>query len=1118
MPDGIELATAYVTLAPSLKGATRSIQSQLSGIDLTKSGKSMGRSLADAMAKGMDSSALKGYEQAVTRAEKSLAAAMDRSADATARVEIAQKRLNEVREKHGTESSQAAQAELDLVQAERQAKTAAEAAEKASERLTSAQNELKAATEAAEAAAARQSTALGKLSSGMASASSKLESWSSKLKTAGGAMQGIGATMTATVTAPLAAGTLAVGKYALGVASAAETTEISFTTMLGSAEAAESMMDDLASFAASTPFELSGLQTATRQLLAYGFAAEDIIPMLTDVGDATAALGTGQQGIESVTRALGQMQTRGKVSADEMLQLTEAGIPAWEYLARAIGTDTAGAMEEVTKGAVSASDGIAAITSGMRDDFGGMMEQQSKTVAGLMSNLSDAIEQPLMELRNTEGYDRLAESLARLVDSAGPFVESLLPHMERGLEGVSGILDKACDAMDSFSNMSEEGQANIIGVATAAAGAGPALTIAGTGMKLLGSMASGASKVIGAGAKAIGKLTSGAEGVSKPMGTAAGSTEKFGESAKKTTTQTGKLTKGLGLLKGGLAGLGIGVVVSMVANLASKFSEAEEHADLLAEATKGISEISADAGGRLGELSRSSSETLQSLVNLGDSAADSMADIAAQSAELDGYVATIERLADKSNLSAQEQWELKAAVEGYNSVTGSTVEIIDGVNGKLSDSTTALMENAEAWEKNAKAQAMQELASDYLKEQYQIQNDLEKAQKKFDEVSQGGEGLWILDGAISDEQGRAFHEAKQNLDDLSASLQTASDNYDYFAQSAVTAMSGIDSTLQETLLTMPAEMQQMGYDSAMKLSEGISSGNVNAQSAAQFLKDSVSLVANTLPSDMHANGMNAVNMLASALSEGQITASEAAMILKAAVSGNVSSLPAELQGLGYSAASALGASMSENSFMASTGAQALYNGVDSTLAPLPGAAMATGTETGSSLAGGIGSQEGNVSSQSSRLGDATQQMNKNAGNSWSWGNELGNNLAAGISAAWGAVTSAASSLASGIASFLHFSEPDKGALVGINDSGYELGSNYAASMRRSIPLVSAASSALADAASFTPAFGARSAYAGAASGGNSYSLSIDGMSVMGRERLFDLMLQMFDILHREGTM
>lgn len=276
------------------------------------------------------------------------------------------------------------------------------------------------------------------------------------VKGASGAFSGFASVAKAAAAAVASIGIAKAAKdfagFALSTASAAETTEISFTTMLGSAEAAQQMIAQLSDFAAKTPFELSGLQGATRQLLAYGFQAEEIIPMLTAVGDATSALGTGQAGIESVTRALGQMQTRGKVSAEEMLQLTEAGIPAWEYLAEAIGTDTAGAMQKVTDGAVSASQGIEAITTGMERDFGGMMEAQSKTLTGIMSNLSDAIERPLMTLKDTSGYQALTGALSGLVDVAGPLVENVLPLLDSGMSAAARGISAAVESIPAFTS------------------------------------------------------------------------------------------------------------------------------------------------------------------------------------------------------------------------------------------------------------------------------------------------------------------------------------------------------------------------------------------------------------------------------------------------------------------------------------------------------------------------------------------------------------------------------------------------------------------------------------------------------------------------------------------
>lgn len=185
----------------------------------------------------------------------------------------------------------------------------------------------------------------------------------------------------------------AVAKTGVDFDNLKQQADIAFTTMLGSGEKAKVFLDDLQEFAARTPFEFPELLSASQRLLAMGFAAEDVKPTLTAIGDAVAALGGSGELVGRVTTALGQMQAKGKASAEEMAQLTEAGIPGWKFLAEAIGTDVAGAMEAVSKGAVDAKTVIGAVTEGMNRDFGGMMEKQSSTFGGLLSTLKDTFTQ-----------------------------------------------------------------------------------------------------------------------------------------------------------------------------------------------------------------------------------------------------------------------------------------------------------------------------------------------------------------------------------------------------------------------------------------------------------------------------------------------------------------------------------------------------------------------------------------------------------------------------------------------------------------------------------------------------------------------------------------------------
>lgn len=204
-------------------------------------------------------------------------------------------------------------------------------------------------------------------------------------------------TLVAGVTAANAA-LAGLGAYAVKLAGNFQNAQVAFTNMLGSADKANAFIADLQQFAAKTPFNFSGLTQASQKMLAYGFTAEQIIPTLTAVGDAAAGLGAGQEGIDRITLALGQMGAKGKVSAEEMRQLTETGLPAWQMLADKMGVSISDAMDQVTKGTVSAETGITALVEGMESKFGGLMDQQSTTIQGSWSNLMDSLEQSATQL------------------------------------------------------------------------------------------------------------------------------------------------------------------------------------------------------------------------------------------------------------------------------------------------------------------------------------------------------------------------------------------------------------------------------------------------------------------------------------------------------------------------------------------------------------------------------------------------------------------------------------------------------------------------------------------------------------------------------------------------
>lgn len=278
--------------------------------------------------------------------------------------------------------------------------------------------------------------------------------------------------------AGIAASLGALGVKAVQAAGSFQQTQAAMTNMLGSAERAQSLLSDLQSFAAKTPFEFNDVAAATQKFLAFGFTAEQVIPTLTAVGDAAAGVGLGKEGVDRVTLALGQMAAKAKVQSDEMLQLTEAGIPAWQMLADKIGVSVPQAMDMVSKGAVDAQTGLQALVGGMEEKFGGMMEQQSSTITGTWSNMMDGLSQTAIAvgqqisdaLNLPDIFASLGDSLqqfAALVkeQGIGEALSQMIPPEVQAAAAVLGItlLTLTIPALESYITTAKLAAAPLVG-------------------------------------------------------------------------------------------------------------------------------------------------------------------------------------------------------------------------------------------------------------------------------------------------------------------------------------------------------------------------------------------------------------------------------------------------------------------------------------------------------------------------------------------------------------------------------------------------------------------------------------------------------------------------------
>ena len=179
--------------------------------------------------------------------------------------------------------------------------------------------------------------------------------------------------------------------------------EIAFETMLGSGQKAKGMISDLANLAASTPFDMKGVVDGAKQLLAYGFAANEITDTMRRLGDVSAGLGLN---LQDLTWLYGTTMVQGRLFTRDLMQFTGRGIPLTEELAKQFGVTKDKVSELVTAGKVGFPEVKKAIESLTNEGgkFGGLMEKQSHSITGQISNIKDTIEMAINDLgTQTEG-------------------------------------------------------------------------------------------------------------------------------------------------------------------------------------------------------------------------------------------------------------------------------------------------------------------------------------------------------------------------------------------------------------------------------------------------------------------------------------------------------------------------------------------------------------------------------------------------------------------------------------------------------------------------------------------------------------------------------------------
>ena len=211
--------------------------------------------------------------------------------------------------------------------------------------------------------------------------------------------------------------------------------------MLGSKAKADKLFAQVVDFASKTPFELKDVAAGSKQFLAYGIAAENIIPTLKSLGDISAGLSVP---IERLILNYGQVRTQLKLTGRELRDFQVAGVPIVAELAKQLDVSESKVQNMVTAGEIGFDKVEKAFQSMTAEGgrFNDLMDKQSKTITGLASNFQDAWDKMLNSIGEqnqgiiagsikgaitiTEHYEEVIKILKLLIATYGSYKAALI--------------------------------------------------------------------------------------------------------------------------------------------------------------------------------------------------------------------------------------------------------------------------------------------------------------------------------------------------------------------------------------------------------------------------------------------------------------------------------------------------------------------------------------------------------------------------------------------------------------------------------------------------------------------------------------------------------------------
>lgn len=262
---------------------------------------------------------------------------------------------------------------------------------------------------------------------GMDQASNSANGFSSKM---GDIMNNVKSFLIYDVGKKLVTGFVDATKAGINYNATLEESSIKWTTLLGTQEKANKMLQDIQKFAKDTPFEQMGVETMATQLHNAGFEGQALFNQISKFGDLAGAFGIQSDSLQEMVRQYSQVKQAGVAYTEDLNILQDRGIPIFKALAEQLGINTADVKKWASEGKITADVYQAALDNLAKGVEGGM-EKMSKSFNGQLSTMQDNFNQ-MAGILSKPIFDFLSEQLTKVM----PHIEALSSSLaENGLMG-----------------------------------------------------------------------------------------------------------------------------------------------------------------------------------------------------------------------------------------------------------------------------------------------------------------------------------------------------------------------------------------------------------------------------------------------------------------------------------------------------------------------------------------------------------------------------------------------------------------------------------------------------------------------------------------------------------